>query len=106
MRFRPATRARSFAGTRRGGCTLCGRDARLTFHHLIPRKMHRRNRFKKHYSRAQLSQGIDVCRLCHDGIHALYDEATLARSLHTAAQLKRDPQVRKHIAWVRKQKRR
>ncbi|MDJ0854205.1 MAG: hypothetical protein QNI89_01345 [Desulfobacterales bacterium] len=106
MGSRPVRRARSFAGDRRGICALCGRETELTFHHLIPRKMHRRNHFKKHYARDQLAKGIDVCRLCHDGIHALYDEMTLARSLCTAGQLKRDPQVRRHITWVRKQKRR
>ena len=92
--------------SRQGVCALCGRSGRMTFHHLIPRKVHRRMHFKKHYSRSQLSQGIEVCRLCHDGIHTLYDEMTLARRFPTRMQLKADPRIRKHSAWVRKQKRR
>jgi hypothetical protein len=35
-------------------CELCGREAPLTFHHLVPRKMHRRTYFRKHYSREEL----------------------------------------------------
>jgi hypothetical protein len=49
-------------------------------------------------------RGAALCRLCHDGLHDLYDEMTLARSLRTIAELKRDPRVRKHAAWVRRQK--
>jgi hypothetical protein len=98
--------ARSLAGTATGRCSLCDRTAPLTFHHLIPRKVHRRKYFQKHDTRSQLGRGIDVCRLCHDGIHDLYDEKTLARSLRTLLQLRNDPRIRKHVAWVRKQKRR
>ena len=87
-----------------GPCALCGRRSALTFHHLIPRKVHRRPRFKRSYPRAELARGIDICRLCHDGIHALYDEMTLAQSLRTLDDLKNDPRIRKHAAWVRKQK--
>lgn len=87
-----------------GPCALCGRQGALTFHHLIPKKLHRRPRFNKHHARSELAQGINICRLCHDGIHALYDEMTLAKSLRTLADLKNDPRIRKHAAWVRKQK--
>ena len=89
---------------KRGPCALCGRRSALTFHHLIPRKLHRRPRFKNYYARAELARGIGICRLCHDGIHALYDEMTLAQSLRTLDDLRNDPRIRKHAAWVRKQK--
>jgi hypothetical protein len=92
------------AGAKQGICALCGRTAPLTFHHLIPRKLHRRARFRKHFTRQAFMRGAALCRLCHDGIHDLYDEMTLARSLRTIAELKRDPRVRKHAAWVRRQK--
>ena len=90
--------------TKWGCCALCGRQGTLTFHHLIPKKMHRRPRFKKQFARSELARGIDICRLCHDGIHALYDEMTLGQSLRTLADLKNDAAIRKHAAWVRKQK--
>ena len=39
-------------------CPLCGRYLPLTFHHLIPKKMHRRNAFRRRYSRSELAAGI------------------------------------------------
>ena len=92
------------AGARRGICALCGRTAPLTLHHLIPRKLHRRARFRKRHTREELARGVDLCRLCHDGIHDLYDPMTLARSLRTVTDLKSDPRIRKHAAWVRRQR--
>jgi hypothetical protein len=84
-------------------CQLCCREIKLTFHHLIPRKMHRRPRFKKHYSQAALNEGVMVCYDCHRAIHRFHDEMTLARDLHTLALLKADPALQKHIQWVSKQ---
>lgn len=89
---------------RTGTCRLCGRVTELTFHHLIPRKLHRRSRFRKHYSHAALLEGIELCRLCHKGLHRLYDEMTLARHLSTLSALRRDPKIQRHVAWVRKQR--
>jgi len=83
-------------------CQLCGCQRPLTFHHLIPRKMHRRKHFRTHYDKAQLNEGIMICRYCHSAIHRLYDEMTLAKSLANLAQLLADEAVQKHIAWVRK----
>ena len=87
-------------------CELCGRQLSLTFHHLIPRKLHRRSRFKKTYSRDQLNTGIWVCQTCHSGIHRLHDEMTLGRDLNTREKLLADPAVQRHVVWVGKQRRR
>jgi hypothetical protein len=87
-------------------CSLCGRQAALTFHHLIPRKVHRRPHFRKRYPREVLQQGIPLCVLCHQGIHRLYDELTLARRLSTLDALRADPAIQRHCQWVRKQRRR
>lgn len=87
-----------------GKCQLCGRQTALTFHHLIPRKVHRRPRFRKRYDRETLQAGIALCRLCHNGVHRLYDEMTLARDLSTLAALSSDPAIRRHVAWVMKQR--
>ena len=53
--------------TRPDSCATCGRSTALTFHHLIPRKLHRRPRFKRLYDRETLNAGIHVCRACHRG---------------------------------------
>ena len=85
-------------------CQLCQRECMLTFHHLIPRKVHRRTYFKKRYAKAELQQGVLLCRLCHKGIHTLYDEMTLAKQLNSLALLKTDDKIKQHVAWVRKQR--
>jgi predicted restriction endonuclease len=84
-------------------CALCGRVAPLTFHHLIPRKVHRRPRFRKHYDRETLAAGVDVCHLCHRAIHRFHDEMTLATRLNTLEALKDDPALARHAAWAAKQ---
>lgn len=85
-------------------CPLCKREVPLTFHHLIPRKVHRRNHFKKHYDKETLNQGIYICRPCHSGIHKYYDEMQLAKDFNTLDALQQDPDLQKHFSWVAKQK--
>ena len=87
-----------------GSCLLCARETLLTFHHLIPRKMHRRVWFQKHYSRDQLASGIFICTLCHKGIHKTYDEMTLGKHFASPAQLLQDETLQRHFAWVARQK--
>lgn len=93
------------ANTARQFCKLCARDAVLSFHHLIPRKMHRRQHFRKKFTKQQLAEGVYICQLCHRGIHKLYDEMTLAKEFNTLDKLLEDADVQKHINWVKKQKR-
>jgi len=87
-----------------GPCALCGRHTGLTFHHLIPRKMHRRNFFRKRIDQNTLQNGIAVCPPCHWAIHRLYDEMTLAKQLNTLEALRDDPALQRHVQWVRKQR--
>lgn len=87
-----------------GVCALCGCERGLTFHHLIPRKLHRRTFFQKNYSKDELNRGIDVCRLCHKGIHKYYDEMTLAREYADLDALVADERLARHYAWSAKQK--
>ncbi len=86
-------------------CELCGRDKPLTFHHLIPRAVHKRKRFQRRHTKQQLrTHGIFICRLCHNGIHDLMSEKELAESFTTKESLLGHPSIAKHIAWVKKQK--
>lgn len=85
-------------------CELCQREAPLTFHHLIPRKVHRRPRFKKQYSPEQLQQGIWLCYPCHRAVHKFHDEMTLGQELNSLEKLLADPDVERHISWAKKQK--
>ncbi|MEO0436704.1 MAG: hypothetical protein AAF098_07335 [Pseudomonadota bacterium] len=85
-------------------CATCGRATRLTFHHLIPKKMHRRQYFRKHFSKEKLNLGVRVCRPCHTGIHKAFDEMTLAKNYNTLEKLLAEESLARHFAWVRKQK--
>ena len=85
-------------------CPLCGRDKPLTFHHLIPRKIHRRTYYRKNYTRAELNKGIDICRPCHSAIHKFYDEMHLAKELNTLELLLADPALKKHFEWMSRQR--
>ncbi|CAM5372148.1 HNH endonuclease [Alishewanella longhuensis] len=85
-------------------CELCERQCSLTFHHLIPRKMHRRSYFQKHYSKAELQDGVMLCVTCHKTIHRFYDEMTLAKSFNTLNALQADEKIQHYLAWVKKQK--
>ena len=85
-------------------CPLCRRQVDLTFHHLIPKKVQSRNFFKKTYKKSQLRDGIMICRLCHNGLHDLYDEMTLGKAFNTLTAITEDAALAKHFAWVAKQK--
>ncbi|MFN4328674.1 MAG: hypothetical protein ACK4FF_07345 [Limnobacter sp.] len=52
----------------------------------------------------QLNAGINICRACHDGIHNAYDEMQLAKGFSTLDSLLADEGLKRHFAWVAKQK--
>ena len=85
-------------------CYCCRREVPLTFHHLIPKKVHRRARFRKHFDKTALQEGIAVCRLCHRGIHRQYDEMTLATQYNNAEALLADETLARHFEWVARQR--
>lgn len=89
------------------GCQLCGRDVPLTFHHLIPRKNHRKRFFQRRFDREEMrTRGVWLCRDCHRAIHRLYDERTLGQHLNTLEALRAEPAMQRHVAWVSRQRRR
>lgn len=48
--------------------------------------------------------GLFLCRRCHSGIHKRYDELTLAREFNTPEALLADPDLKRHFAWVSRQR--
>lgn len=86
-------------------CELCGRDKPLTFHHLIPKAMHGKKRFQKRHTKDELrTRGLNLCRLCHNGLHDLLTERELAEQFNSRELLLEHAGVAKHVAWVKKQK--
>ena len=102
--YQPAHRSKDHANA----CELCLRsDVPLTEHHLIPRAVHRKKAFRRKYDIEDMrTRKLMVCRKCHRGIHRLIpDERILARSFNTKEALLAHAGIRRHIAWVAKQKR-
>jgi hypothetical protein len=87
-------------------CELCGRLKRLTRHHLIPRRVHRKKRFQTRFGEKEMHErSLMICKECHAAIHDLIpDEKELADKYHTKELLLQHEGLRRHIAWVRKQK--
>jgi hypothetical protein len=87
-------------------CELCNRWQPTTFHHLIPRAVHRKRRYLTAYGKREMrSRGLNICWLSHNGIHDIIpDEKELARSYTTKADLLAHAGIARHVAWVSKQK--
>jgi 5-methylcytosine-specific restriction endonuclease McrA len=91
-------------GREPSSCPLCHRKIELTFHHLIPKQLHRRNYFKKNYSKEELQEGVYICRQCHKGVHKSFTTMELAKSFNTLEKLQSDPAIHRHCEWVAKQR--
>jgi hypothetical protein len=88
-----------------GSCELCQRGPMpLTFHHLIPSTLHKNAWFKKNFTRDEMQEGINICQLCHSGIHQLIDEKVLGREYNTKDKLLMNEAVLKHVEWASKRK--
>lgn len=90
---------------RKTRCELCRREQPLTFHHLIPRKNHRMNYFRRNFGKDELTRrGLMLCRLCHRHLHRLYDEQELGRRLNTREAILGEPEMQKFLEWAKKQR--
>lgn len=86
-------------------CELCRREQPLTFHHLIPRKNHRKGYFRRHFSKDDLNRrGLMLCRLCHRHLHRVYDEGELGRRLNTKEAILEEPEMQRFLEWAKKQR--
>ena len=86
-------------------CKLCGRDKILTFHHFIPRTLHKNKWFKKNFTRVEMAQGIYICEHdCHPEIHKFINEKEMGRSFNTLQKLLRHHKVKKYVKYIKKQK--
>jgi 5-methylcytosine-specific restriction endonuclease McrA len=83
-----------------GSCALCGREERLTRHHLIPRTRHRNKRNKREFDRETVKETIGLCQPCHSQIHTLFTEKELEREWNTIEKIRSDPDVQRFVAWI------
>lgn len=86
-------------------CELCQRSGlKLTRHHLIPRKRHRRRSALVRFDRDEMCHRIALlCQPCHSTVHATLSEKELEAAFHTLDALAGHPEIQKFVAWVKKQ---
>lgn len=81
-------------------CALCGREERLTRHHLIPRTRHQSKRARRLYSRDTVQQVVGLCRPCHKHVHTVLSEKDLEREWNTIDKLRSHPDIATFASWI------
>lgn len=94
-------------------CQMCERIMPLTFHHLFPKKIHKRIEERKRGDKGEAvgipkhllrTCGIMICRPCHSMLHRTFDHRTLAEEKNTLEKICDDPKIISWIAYARKQR--
>lgn len=87
-------------------CELCGRtDLKLTFHHLIPRKMHSKKYVIKHHPEKDFTTyGIMVCIPCHKMIHKKISHRDLALTYFSKELLLEHDEIKKFVEFQSRQR--
>jgi len=82
-------------------CELCGREAVLTRHHLIPKSLHDKPYVRKRHGRLErITATLWVCRPCHDQIHKVLSEKELALLYNTREALLAHPRIQTFVQWL------
>ena len=84
-----------------GPCALCGREEKLTRHHLIPRTRHHNKKNKRDFDRAAVKVVVGLCRPCHSQVHVLFTEKELERNYPTIELLRGHAELAKFVGWIR-----
>lgn len=91
-------------------CEMCERRMPLTFHHLFPRKLHKKlasatssesDGIPKELLR---TVGIMICRPCHSMLHRTFDHDRLAGELNNLEAIMGRPEIQKWVQWAAKQR--
>ncbi|KAL2151294.1 hypothetical protein VTH82DRAFT_6392 [Thermothelomyces myriococcoides] len=83
------------------GCEICGRDwINLSYHHLIPRKVHDKVVKRGWHREDELENVAWLCGACHRFVHRFRDHEELARNYYTVDRLLEAEEVRRWAAWV------
>ena len=82
-------------------CEICGRDwVPLTYHHLIPRQMHKKAVKRGWHEEWRLQSVAWLCRACHSFVHGLASNEELAREWWSVERLKGREDVGRWARWV------
>jgi hypothetical protein len=95
-------------------CSLCRRSApKLTRHHLVPQSRARKSKRRQKRAKkglasteaaaAELDQTVNLCRDCHEMVHAVLCERELEREYSSLAALRNHPQIAAFVRFVARQ---
>lgn len=88
----------------KANCNFCGRMKELTFHHYIPKTLHKNKLFVKLYDKKFMqTHGVDLCDDCHSAIHDFFTEKDLGKNYNSKEKLFATEKIRNFIKWVKKQ---
>ncbi len=83
---------------------MCGRENECNEHHVIPRKLHSKKRFKRKFTKEELNETITLCKYdCHRAVHKYIKHKELAFHYRTVEKLLAHPDLKRFIAWIQKQ---
>ena len=84
-------------------CLFCHRDLPLTFHHLIPKSLHKKQWIKRRFTKNSLQDGILICRDCHDALHKMISRKECATTYNSCEKILQHPDFSNFVRWVKKQ---
>ena len=80
-------------------CIFCHlSNQKITKHHLIPKTEHN-HKNKKLFNNSQLNETVDCCLVCHNKIHSMFTEKTLAEQFNTVEKLLSNREFQTFIQW-------
>ena len=76
----------------------------LTYHHLIPREVHKKVLKRGWHEEAVLNSVAWLCRPCHSMVHRMESNEELARRWYTVEKLLEREDVQRWRVWVGRQR--
>lgn len=83
-------------------CELCRRQVSVVSrHHLIPRTRHKNKKNKKTFSRQDVKERlVQLCKPCHNTIHAVLTNKELEREYNTLEALQAHSSIQQFCVWI------
>lgn len=83
-------------------CVFCQlQNQQLTEHHLIPKTEHNKKN-KRLFTKDQLNQTVTCCLICHNKLHSMFTEKTLAEQYNTIDSLINNGEFKQFVLWRQK----
>lgn len=81
-------------------CLICQREKKLTKHHFIPSSRHKNKKTISRHGKDKLQETLQVCRECHNQLHACISEKEMDENFHDFEKLCNHPEIKKFREWI------